>query len=279
MSVISDLKLELGDVVTMKFISSAFTEASAVKLRNIRGAFEANRQFFDEISHVYHLVKLVSSKRPKNIKLAKSEDKTLYVAVTSNQRFYGNLNVNIIRSFLSDTERVECDRLVLGSTGKEYLESTKFKNQYSSLLFAKDFPTKEETSAFLEASTKFSKVILYYPKFVTLITQTVAKVDITQSAKREEVGSEEEIHIIFEPELAAILTFFERQVRSLLFLRVMLEADLSRTAARLLTMSAAEERADQLIKEKKIVLRKVMRSFINNQLLETFAGMSKWKGK
>lgn len=279
MPVISDLKLELDEVQTMKFISSAYTEASAVKLRNIRGAFEANRQFFEEISHVYHLVKLVSAKRPKNIKLPKSEDKTLYVAITSNQRFYGNLNVNIIRTFLSDTEKVECDRLVIGSTGKESLESTKFKNQYTPLLFAKDFPTRQETNSFLEASTKFSKVILYYPKFVTLITQTVAKVDITQSAKSEEKGSEEEIHIIFEPELAQILVFFERQVRALLFLRVMLEADLSRTAARLLTMSAAEERADQLIKEKKMELRKVMRSFINTQLLETFAGMSRWKGK
>jgi len=73
-----------------------------------------------------------------------------------------------------------------------------------------------------------------------------------------------------------MVEFFERQVRSLLFLRVLLETDLSRTAARLISMSSAEERANEMMKEKKSQLRKVMTSFINRRLLETFAGMSKW---
>jgi F0F1-type ATP synthase gamma subunit len=57
----------------------------------------------------------------------------------------------------------------------------------------------------------------------------------------------------------------------------MLEADLSRTAARLITMSSAEERSTALIKSKKTELHKIQASIANAKLLETFSGMSKWE--
>ena len=74
-----------------------------------------------------------------------------------------------------------------------------------------------------------------------------------------------------------MIKFFDSQVRSILFKRVLLEADLARTAARLLSMSQAEERTDSEIKMKKVALKKVFRSFTNAQLLETFSGIKKWK--
>ena len=83
----------------------------------------------------------------------------------------------------------------------------------------------------------------------------------------------EEINILFEPEYSEILGFFQTQVRSLLFLRVMLETDLARTAARLITMSGAEERASDVIKQKRSQLRKMQASIINTKLLETFNAM------
>ena len=82
--------------------------------------------------------------------------------------------------------------------------------------------------------------------------------------------------MLFEPELPKILEFFNRQVRRLLFIRIMLETDLSLTAARLLSMSAAEERSSDLIKEKQSEIRKTLSSFINAKLLETFSSIRSW---
>jgi len=74
-----------------------------------------------------------------------------------------------------------------------------------------------------------------------------------------------------------MIKFFNTQVRWLLFQRIILESDMARTAARLLTMSQAEERTDFEIKKKKADLRKVIRSFTNAQLLDTFSGIKRWK--
>ena len=278
MATVADLKLEIEDAVTLKLISSAFTEASAARVQKIKHQFETNRQFYDEISHVYHLVR-VSGKTPSvgDKKQKIKQEKTLSVAVTSNQRFYGNLNVNIMHGFVDAIERAQTDVLVIGGTGRDFMRSSGWAKPYEQMTFLHDAPSKEETQQFLDKIMPYDTVMVYYPKFVSLVTQSVGIIDITQAVSTTQKTPEDEIHILFEPEFDKILAFFQRQVRNLLFAHVMLEADLSRTAARLITMSSAEERSNELIKKKKSEFRKIQMSLANAKLLETFSGMGKWK--
>lgn len=278
MPVITELKEQLIELSTFKDISVAFTEASAVKIRKIRAMFEENRQFYDEISYLYHLVRLSAARQHIAVSpAAAGTGKAISVAVTSNLRFYGVINVDIIKTFLDESEKKHTGRIVIGSTGIDYIKSMRYKNDYETITFTKDNPTAMEITAFLEKVKDYDKVFLYYPKFVSLLFQSVGVMDITLAEMVQQPGPEENIHVIFEPELPKILAFFQTQVRALLFQRVMLETDLARTAARLLTMSAAEERTQTLINEQKLKLRKLTSSFINAQLLEIFAGMKKWK--
>jgi ATP synthase F1 gamma subunit len=277
MPTIADLRLELDDATTLKLISSAFTEAAASRVQKIKNKFETNRQFYDEISHVYHLVRVSGKTLKITGTKAPPKAKMLSVAVTSNQRFYGNLNVNIMHAFVEAMAKTQNEVLVIGSTGHDFMRSSGYAGPYEHMIFRHDDPTKEETRSFLDKIMPYETVMVYYPKFMSLVTQTVGITDITQAVAGEEKTPEDEVHILFEPEYGKILEFFQRQVRALLFLHVMLEADLSRTAARLITMSSAEERSNELIKQKKSELRKIQASIANVKLLETFSGMSKWK--
>lgn len=276
---VNQLKQELDDITTLRDISSAFTEASAGKIRAIRTDFERNRQFYEEVSHVYQLVK-VSGHRLKqaNTKTPPPVSKTLAIALTSNQRFYGAINTNIMRTFVTQTTGTSHELIVIGTTGGDYLKSLGAVSNYEVIEFAKNFPDKNEVNAFLDKITPYDTVLLFYPKFVTLLSQAVGITDIAKASDLSaQAVPQDEINILFEPEYGKIKEFFERQVRLALFHYVLLETDLARTAARLIAMSSAEERASDLIHEKKLVLRKVVTSFVNAQLLETFAGMKEWK--
>jgi len=287
---IQNIKNELDDITTIKFISNAFTESSAVKIKNIREAFERNREFYDEVSYVYHLVKVnaihhksddaKSPIHPSPIsKVAKSKEteKALSVALTSNQKFYGNINVNIMKAFVQKTKENDHSLLVIGATGLESIKAQQLSKPYKSLIFAHDNPNEKEILNFLETIKEYNKVFMYYPKYLTILTQTVGVLDITFASSPLGEEIQEDVKLIFEPELSKMEAFFEEQVRLLLFRRVLLEADLARTAARLVSMSTAEERSDEMIKEKKTELRKVRNFLINARLLETFAGIKKWK--
>lgn len=277
MPVIADLKEELADLFTFKYIAGAFTEASAVKLRKIRAQFEKNTQFYAEITKLYRLIE----KSAQKMALAKQRQvrskRTLCIALSSNQRFFGNLNLDVVRAFIAESEKISADRIVVGSTAIEYLKSIHYAPQYEPVVFPKDTPNNEELRFFLYKFGPYNTVLVYYPKFVSFLRQSVGVTDITQREQSIDTGMDEMPELLFEPEIDKMAIFFQNQVRHLLFRRVLLETELARTAARLLSMSQAEERAEGEILLKRAYIRKFMRSFVNAQLLETFAGMKKWK--
>lgn len=287
MPAIKELKEELSEAVTLQFISETFTEVNALKIKKIRAAFENNRRFYEDITRVYHAVKLNAGKKKileaetaekkKRIKKTRTEEKVAYVAITSNSHFYGTLNLNVMRKFHSDTENLKSGSLVVtGQTGADYLRGDPKFPKFKSIIFKKDTPGREEILNLLDLTRGFDQVILYYPQFVTIVTQKVAVLDITQSTPPQDIDNEDIIQFIFEPELPKIVEFFETQVRLILLTRAMLESDLSRAAARLSSMSAAEQRAETAVKTKKVQISKAEKSVRNSQLLDTFAGLRNW---
>lgn len=287
MSLIADLENQLQDILTLKYITSTFTEINSIKARNIRANFEKNSVFFREIADVYHLVKEIAINKGALPKTTLFEEDasgnksagTVAVAVTSNMRFYGKLNLNVMKKFEADAEKNKNrDLIVIGQTGAEYLLGREINKKAVKIAFRRDFPTPEEVSTLIARTESYRRVYLYYPQFITMITQKVGVSDITQTPTEISAGVGK-IEYIFEPELVKILEFFERHVRTLLLNRVLLETELSKTAARLITMSTANDRADVISRLTRSQLSKEHRAVTNARLLETFAGIGKWDNK
>ena len=281
MSKIADIKVQINDLQTFKHIASAFTEAAAVKLASLRRAYLRNDKFYTDITHIYHLVKTNAQAAKLQTRNINVPAKKLAVALTSNQRFFGLINSEIMAKFVTFSQKSGAEKLVIGTTGQNFLRSTNYKKSYQSITFKSDIPDREETVGFLKLIKEYAQVLIFYPKFTSIVRQEVGSVEITgqipEASKANKKGLESEFNLIFEPEILKILEFFETEVKMILIKRVFLETDLARTAARLLSMSQAEERTDQEIKAKKTELRKVAKSITNAQLLETFSGIKKWK--
>ena len=280
MSALDDLKDEFTDLQTLQMIASSFTEAAAVRIKGIREKFEKNQHFYVELSHVYHLVKLVAIKKGL-VPDGPPEAKLLHVAYTSNQHFYGNIHRRIMETIVGQRKQLGGDLVVIGTTGREFLQVAGKTEGIQLIHFAKDVPTKEENTSLMTTLKPYTTILVYYPHFISLMRQEVGVLDIAQVL---DMGSDiktedKDTYILFEPEVDKILEFFERQIRSILFSRVLLEADLARTAARMVSMNEASERAQELMKDKHNEMLKMMRSLINRQLLDTFSGRSLWKGK
>lgn len=283
MSKKTDIKQQLNDLITFKHISSAFTEASAVKLANIRQAFKRNDRFFTDIIHIYNLV-LTNAQKQKITEASKDlVQKKITVALTSNHRFFGHLNTAIMQKFLNYSQKLSTDRLVIGTTGDSFMRASNYNVKYQNINFQTDSPTEAERRLFLEKIKDYASVTLFFPKFISIIRQEVGSIDISGQMEKKSSDAKdtafisEELNILFEPEFSKILKFFENEVKMILFKRVILETELARTAARLLEMSQAEERTDYEINLKNVELRKVTSSMINANLLETFSGIKKWK--
>ena len=300
---IEELRKEIKDEETLHGLASAFTEVSAGKIGVLKQKFEKNQRFYQEISDLYCLVKSST-----NTPVAASK-RVLSVAMTTNHRFYGVINLEVMKKFLSETKGQAAERLVIGKIGISYLQSIDFRDKVEKMVLSTDVPKMVDLEKLLTLSQSYQKVLLYHPQFQTIYTQTPAVTDIAYNRVVEErlLGSparnaretnsnrvgptpattsqmlagqktaEESVHFIFEPELPKIIEFFETQIRTILLQRVLLEVELSVTASRLQAMSRAQEHAREVLSQRKRQLTKELHSQINARLLETVGRVKKWR--
>ena len=269
-----------GDLETIGFVASALFNVSAEKINRLRAIFEKNKSFYDDIADLYQSIKQTAFERGELPQKSATLVQTVTVAFTSNIRFYGAVNAEVIKAFIEHMKSgVKSDYIVIGRAGKMLMENTPdFQKRISYYAFKEDEPTGEERRQFLKSVAPYGQVQMFYPSFLNVFSQKVVMQDITYTPHVGAVpGNTLTVDYIFEPELPKILDFFETKVRYLLFKRVMLESELARTAARLLSMNRAQDQSQEEIIRLRRASRKNIANFNDLRLLESFSAISKWK--
>lgn len=278
MSRVEEIRRTVEDYRTAELITGALQDISATKMQSIRKLFEQNIRFFSGIREVYGLIKAHALKEKVGQSAGEEKrERDIYIALTSNKRFYGTLNRDITRAFMHMKNSVHDGVfLVIGQTGAQYIDLSAPDSNVERLQFADDIPTFEERQALLERINSYARVFVIYPKFVNPFRQDVAMTDVTQTPGAEPDPALE-AEYIFEPEIPRMLAFFEAQVRHALFERVMLEAELARTAARTVRMRGAKDRATDLRILNERNMKREFATMADIELMETVSSFSFWR--
>lgn len=263
-----DQLIEEGD--SLKQIAQAYSEIANQKIKRIRANLDRNRQFFKEVSSVYGLVKALSLK--KGVRVVKPKNR-ISLILTSNYRFYGNINSNLINFFIAQTRRLQTDRIILGKAAIEYFRADKVFTNYQELVLQQDQPSGAELTGLVSVIKDYNQVLIFYSRFKSLLVQQPTVEDITAISKIPQKENSQ-IRFIFEPDLSKILSFFDSQILTLVLEETFLEAEVARTASRFISMDQAETEANKYIKEYQKLKAYVKRGLVNNQILENFASMS-----
>lgn len=264
---------------SLKEITEAFTQIASSKLKKIRESVLRNREFFKELSNIYGLINII--RRVKKLPELKKNGKTLCIMLTSNERFYGHITNDLIEFFLVQVSKVRSDKIVIGKSGVEILGSLNYALAFTPMFLESDFPNNEEYLNLSKLISNYSKVLIFHPRFDSVLVQTPIISDITRtqleinkstSASKELV--EQYGKFIIEPEIKIMAEFFDGQIKILLMESAFLEAELARTASRLITMDSAQNEAQKYLVKQKQLLFNAQRSVINGRILETIAAMN-----
>lgn len=262
---------------SLKTIAAAYSDIANLKIKKIRQAVERNRLFFDEISKVYGLVKAFALK--KKVSLAKPKNR-LCILITSNYRFYGQINSSLVYYFVGSTRELkDVDKLVIGKGGVDYFNATGILPRFENLLLTDDMPQPGELNDLVKIISQYNQVQVFYSKLKSLMVQRATFTDITATSfyttqfqvKSLENSADDTFNFIFEPELTEVLSFFDSQILTLLLEQTFLESELSRTASRFISMDKAEIEANKFIKEYSKLKAYTRRSIQNNKILESYA--------
>lgn len=275
MSVISELRENLEGLQTTRFVTTMLRDISATRLQSIRAEFDKNALFYREMHQLDALVQTYALKHSLLKNKTTTTGKQVFVGLTSNKRFYGTINREITERFTARMAKdAESTYLMIGQTGKQYLEHTEHASKCAYWEFADDEPTDEEALSLIKLLLDYESVFVFYPTFINSFRQEVGLIDITHKAEPE-LAERVEIDYIFEPDIEELMFFFETQVRLILFNRVLLETKLAQTGARLSRMQRARERAGELVGEERHAIHKEVMALQSKRLLETFAGFQK----
>lgn len=270
----------IEEAQSLRQITQAFTQISSSKLKRIREGVERNRTFFTDLSEIYGLVNIIARKRkiprpPKN-------GKTLTLLLTSNERFYGKITGELLEFYLIQVSKINADKIVIGRSGIETLKSMNYALSYTPLILASEFPNNAEFVKLSQLVQDYSKVLVFHPQFQSVMLQKPVIADITRSeqevdTKTAEIQKEanEYNNYIIEPEIEVMADFFDNQIKVLLLESTFLEAELARTASRLISMDSAQNEAEKYLTIQQLSLVNAQRSIQNARILETIAAMHK----
>lgn len=269
----NDLKETLEHTQTAQFVTTMLRDISATKLQSIRALFDANHEYFIELHGLMALVEAHAHEKGILHKEKEQPSKRVYVALTSNKRFYGTLNKEVIhylREKKQSDEQASC--VVIGQTGRQILESSSEPFPAAFELFTNDEPTPQETFAAIASLSVYDEIIVVHPTFINSFEQKAKETDLTHVPEPVELRDHPPLQYLFEPEILEMISFFRTQIRLVLFSRVLLETRLALTGARLMKMQRARERAGELLVQQRQVIHKELRTVQSMRLLETFTG-------
>lgn len=266
--------------VSLKTIAQAYSEIANLKIKKIRADVERNRIFFREIGSVYAFIKNLAAR--KKIAIQKPKE-TVSIVLTSNYRFYGSINSNLLEFFVLTTGKIKTDHIYLGKAAVDYFRIQPISAaNYKEIMLKGDQPTAEELNALVAELSPYNKVFVFYSSMKSLLVQQPSVLDISassslvtgNSSESEQRTASNDFQFIFEPELAKILEFFDSQIITLILEGTFLESELSRTASRFISMDQAETEANKFLKEYQALKAYTKRNMDNNTILENFASMA-----
>lgn len=273
-----EINILIEEAKSLKEITQAFTQISSSKLKRIRSGVESNREFFRDLSGIYGLINVIAKGR--KITTTPKNGKTLSILLTSNERFYGKITSELIEFFLVQVSKIRSDKLVIGRSGVETIKSLNYALAYTPLILKSDFPDSTEFLALSKIVNDYSKVLVFHPHFQSVMTQKPIIADITQSELEvnTQTGKSEELiaqinNFIIEPEIKIMVDFFDNQIKVILLEATFLEAELARTASRLISMDSAQNEAEKYLSTQELLLLNAQRSIQNARILETVAAL------
>lgn len=265
---IKEIKESLEEGQSLKVIAQAYSEIANLKIKRIRAEAERNRIFFQEMAGVYGLIKNIAASRKITVIKPK---KTVSIVLTSNYRFYGRINSDLLEFFTSALQKLETDVICLGKAAVDYFRAQPLSQNCQEALLRSDQPTAEELQSLTKQLSEYNRILVFYSSMKSLLIQQPTVTDITASSAIEANPDQSRFKFIFEPELSKILAFFDSQIITLLLEGTFLESELSRTASRFISMDQAETQANKLIKQYQTLLSYAKRMTGNNKILENFA--------
>jgi F-type H+-transporting ATPase subunit gamma len=275
MPTIKEIEKNLERIETIKNLTNIYHQIANLRMKKVREEVLRNRKFFEELLSCYQRIKtaylfFLKEKKIKErkIPLLKGKREKVIIFLSANHFFYGTLILDIWSKILSYLKENKADLIVVGRVGKYLAERSGFGHKMFYFELDDEKPEKENITGIIEFAKDYKKILVFYGRYKTVLTQEPTMSEISELPFEEKGGEIKKY--LFEPSPEAVLEFFEREIVVTLFNQCLLEHQLARYASRMIAMYRARENAKNLREKMETIRNKLLRQKLNKEQIELF---------
>lgn len=279
MSHLNDIEKEQHAVETMVELTSVFEGIASMKIAKIKNQVLQATEFFHDLWGIYTQLRVDSLFRFGRGDSKDIIEKELYIIITAEGGFSGDIDQKLIRSMLETYKPEKNDIIVIGHHGAVQLAQ-------KGIAFKKYFrlPQKDQdinVDPVIKYVQQYKSTTVFYQQYASLMVQDVKKIELSTAVtdigkkadEKEETISEE--NYIFEPSTYAVVGYLERSMLQIAVSQLILESKLAQYASRFRAMSASHQAADDSLEEVKLRYSRTKRAMKDERLKEIVNGLKK----
>jgi len=265
---------------TILNLTGVFEGLASMRIAGVKNQVLESQSFFSEIWHIYKQIRVDSLFRFGRTDQSDIIKKQLYIIITAEGGFGGDIDQRLIKLMLSDYNADKQDIIVIGHHGALLLlqQHVNFKKYFT--LPARD--KNINVRPLVQEVGRYESTAVFYQTYVSLMQQDAKRIELQSSimdqadavadkSKKDEYISEE--NYIFEPSTFDVVAHLERSMTEIALSQVILDSKLAQYAARFRAMSMAKDRANELVGDLRLEFNRTKRRIQDERLKEMINGM------
>ena len=291
MASLKQLKDRISSVKSTKKITQAMKVVAAAKLKKARKAFEANKEYIEQMNIVAdNVFSQVTDKTefPMIFSSEKPVENTLVIVFGSDKGLCGAFNSGLVRHLKSKISSIPGRKKVL-CVGKKIHDVLKSQIGVSVELYREavemDIDAARELTMFMVDKFNLGELdhcVAFYNEFVSSITQKnnskqliplFADHSEEDIKKEKEKKPEEDVLYENEPSFEKMADDLAASYITANIFSMLLEGASGEQGARMAAMDNANRNAQEIIKKVTVKYNRTRQSAVTNELIEIISGM------
>lgn len=275
----NDIEKEEQAVGTISELTNVFEGIASMQISKVKNQVTQSTLFFNELWNIYSQLRIGSEFGFGRGKGSKIINKELYVVITAEGGFSGDIDQKLIELMLTTYDKSKQEIVVIGHHGALQLAQR-------GIDFYKYFklPEKDENidvTVIVKEALKYKSTVVFYQEYVSLMVQDVRRIElssavqkIAQSTTKKEDDITEQ-NYLFEPSTFDVVDHLERSMMQIVISQTILGSKLAQYASRFRAMTVSRQKSDETRRDLHIRFNKAKRAIKDERLKEIINGLRK----
>ncbi len=273
-----EIAAERDGMGTIVGLTSVFEGLASMRIAQTKNQVLESQKFFDELWQIYTQLRVDSLFRFGRDEEDKAIDKELFIVITAEGGFSGDIDQRLIREMLKEYTAEKQDIVVIGHHGAVQLsqQNIQYKKYYK-------LPSKDQNinvTPLINQISQYKNASVFYQSYESLMSQVVKKIELqkaVQDAGSQAGNDSDEVisdaNYIFEPSTYEVVAHLERSMLQISLSQLILDSKLAQYASRFRSMSAANQRAVETHHDLALQYNRTKRAVSDERLKEIINGL------